>query len=165
MKLYFSAASPYVRKCMVVAIEGGTRSDVPALLARFTMSSAVGSGDLQADTDMRLASLAFARLGADAASALPALTRAWERETDTTRIYLGPALVAVDPSSATRVIETLVQIANDGLEFEKIEVLYQFAAMGPAAASAQSTAAALASHSSPRVRDAANAALGAMRAR
>ncbi len=155
----------FIATAAIVAIEGGTPSDVPALLARFTMSSAVGSGDLQADTDMRLASLAFVRLGDDAASALPALARAWERETDATRIYLGPALLAVDPSSTTRVIETLVKIANDGQEFEKIEVLYQFAAMGPKAASAQSTATALASHASPRVRDAANAALAAMRGR
>ena len=155
----------FIATAAIVSIEGGTRSDVPALLGRFTMSSAVGSGDMQADTDMRLASLAFTKLGADAASALPALTRAWERETDITRIYLGPALVAVDPSSTTRVLETLVKIANDGQEFEKIEVLYQFAAMGPTAASVQSTAAALASHASPRVREAANAALATMRAR
>jgi HEAT repeat protein len=147
----------------IVAIQGGTKADVPALLGRFALASAMGSDDPEAAADMRVASLAFIRLGPDAAAAIPALTRAWGRETEPTKTYVGSALAAVDPASAARVFAAMIETAYEDDEYETIEVLYQLAVLGPIAAPVETAVAAFITHAKPRVRDAARAALAAIR--
>ncbi len=149
----------------VVAIQGGTPSDVAPLLARFQVASAVGSNDPQAAFDMHLASAAFIRLGGDARSAVPALVRAWEREAEPTRTYVGAALAVVDPASTSRVVSAIIDTANQGDDYLAIEALYQLAGLGGIAASGEAAVATFVTHENPRVRDAARAALVAIRSR
>lgn len=152
----------FVAAVAIVAIEG-TRRDLPTVLDRFATASAVGSVESEAASDMRLASFAFIRLGREAASAAPALTRAWEREAEPTRTYVGAALAAVDPTSAARVVDAMIETARQDGDYLAIEALYSLAALGPIASSAESALASFTTHANAQVRIAARAALAAIR--
>ena len=117
------------------------------------------------DRSSRLAStaLALGALGPDARSALPALIRAWERNEGTERDDLGVAMARIDAQAGAPVVQEYVDVLGRADSFFQPETLRQLERMGPAAVLAIPAITRLLDSPDDAVRDAAKAALAAIR--
>jgi HEAT repeat protein len=136
---------------------------LPLFIAELTRPERARFTDEYSDIRLSDVSAALAALGPAAGQAVPALSRAFERENWWAKLDLGIALALVDPGSAGPVIKFLIDELEKGDDDTRYRMLMRLPELGKIAAPAAPAVSKLASSSDPMVRDAAAKALAAIK--